>query len=353
MIKKLIVKKLNEIPPIKELVELAKSYYDSGEIISEDYLEWQYCNNPAGLPFFSLAYDDKKVVGQYLVIPMNYVLNGKKVLGTLSLNTLTHPEYQGRGLFIELAKATYEICDENDIVFTLGFPNPLSYGGFIKKLDFKEIGTAELLICPLKPIKILKGILNKNKLKHGGDIPFAWENTQLDNKTFRLLEIHDKENYDNFWVNLDLQKFATQKDFEFINWRYLQIPGRKYFPIVVVNGDQISALCVLRVEKVMNINTAIIMDFLIRPNNINDGNQLLKLIIKKLKIQGINMLSSLNPNEYLAQKILRKNLFFKIPEKVLPQKIPVIFKLHTKNDSYTKLTKLSNWSISFGDYDIF
>jgi len=349
---KIEIKQYQALPPINDLVDLAKTYYDSGEIISNDYLNWQYCQNPSGFPIYSLAFCEEKLIGQYFVIPINYLINGQKIKGTLSLNTLTHPDFQGKGIFTKLADSTYDLCEKENIKFTLGFPNPLSYGGFVKKLNFNHIGNASLLIQPLKPFSILQNFLTKKTEKHGGDIPFSWENFMVNNKNTRLLEKKDEILYNEFWHSLKFKKATIDKDFSYIKWRYLDIPKRKYYPIIVENNHKITAFCTVRVEIVMNIKTAVIMDSFLLPEHSKDMNILIKLLLKTLKKQGISMVTCLNPNEEIIKTIFKNKFFIKIPERFLPQPIPIILREHQVNVGID-LKQVNNWSFSFGDYDIF
>lgn len=341
-----------ELPPIDRLVDLAKSYYDSGEIISADYLNWQYADNPNGYPVFTLVEKENEIIGQYIVIPMKYLIRGKETLGSLSLNTLVHPDHHGKGLFTKMAKETYQKCDQIKVKMTLGFPNPLSHNGFTKKLEFSQIGNGKLLICPLKPMKMFFQTLKKNKQKHGGDLDFNFEEIRLANtKLISLNEDHEIL-YDHFWKGLDLTKNTTLKNFAFIKWRYFDIPGRNYHVIGSVTNGVLTSACAIRIEKVMNLDSAIIMDFFVQSNSIQDGRTLLRELKKQLKKKGISMITCLEPNEEITREIIKKTGFFRVPNKFLPQPIPIILKTHGTFEE-EGLFDNNEWSFSFGDYDIF
>jgi hypothetical protein len=57
----------------------------------------------------------------------------------LSLNTATHPDYQGRGLFTRLAEQTYAQGAEAGYGFVIGVANANSTPGFLRKLAFQEV----------------------------------------------------------------------------------------------------------------------------------------------------------------------------------------------------------------------
>ena len=43
------------------------------------------------------------------------------------MDTMTHPDYQGQGVFTKLAKACYDITAIDGYRVLYGFPNPYSY----------------------------------------------------------------------------------------------------------------------------------------------------------------------------------------------------------------------------------
>ena len=72
----------------------------------------------------------------YGVFPMKMEINGRICLISQSGDTMTHPSHQGKGLFVNLAKHTYELCISMGILAVFGFPSASSYPGFTKKLDW-------------------------------------------------------------------------------------------------------------------------------------------------------------------------------------------------------------------------
>ena len=108
---------------------------------SVDYLNWLYFENPRGRVKGFDAFDGGKLVGHYACIPIK--INGYKGDSLLSLNTATHPDYQGRGLFSALASKTFESVSTT-YANVIGVANAKSIGGFVKHLGFEKIGNLDL-----------------------------------------------------------------------------------------------------------------------------------------------------------------------------------------------------------------
>ena len=169
---------------------LSMSFQNFSPTVS--YLNWLYFQNPRGLVCGYDAYDDDLLIAHYACIPIK--VQGYKFNSLLSLNTATHPDYQGRGLFKELANKTFESASSR-FANVIGVANAKSVGGFVKHLGFEEIGNLELRIgklsrqptgsrsfsktelswrskCPERPLKVL---------------PLGSEANLLTTKPFRFL----------------------------------------------------------------------------------------------------------------------------------------------------------------------
>jgi GNAT superfamily N-acetyltransferase len=103
------------------------------------YLDWLYAQNPYGRAVGFDAWDGDKLAAHYVGIPMDTIVDGQSVRALLSLNTATHPRYQGRGLFTKLAEHTYEAAAAQNIQVVFGVANANSTPGFVRKLGFQLV----------------------------------------------------------------------------------------------------------------------------------------------------------------------------------------------------------------------
>ena len=83
-------------------------------------------------------FNEKEPAAFYGVFPCFMNINGKKTLVCQSWDTMTHANHRRKGLFIKLAKKTYDLCENLGIKLVFGFPNENSYPGFVKKLNWKH-----------------------------------------------------------------------------------------------------------------------------------------------------------------------------------------------------------------------
>lgn len=104
-----------------------------------NYLKWLYQENPEGLALGFDAWDNNNLAAHYACIPLHAQIGGKIVKILLSLNTATHPNYQGKGLFTRLAELTYETAADNGFDGICGVANANSTPGFVRKLGFQLV----------------------------------------------------------------------------------------------------------------------------------------------------------------------------------------------------------------------
>ena len=69
---------------------------------------------------------------------------------------MTHPDYEGKGLFVNLAKMVFDKLGKEGYQFVYTFPNQKSHGIFISKLNFIDIGTIPMLQCDLNNLMKFK-----------------------------------------------------------------------------------------------------------------------------------------------------------------------------------------------------
>jgi GNAT superfamily N-acetyltransferase len=117
----------------------------------QSFDRWRYVSPPQGFCPIAIAVDDDRVVGAYTIWPVKIRVGNQVLLGAQSMDTMTHPDYQGQGVFTKLAEACYDIAAERGFKVLYGFPNPLSYPGFVKKLEWTHTGEIPHWVRILKP----------------------------------------------------------------------------------------------------------------------------------------------------------------------------------------------------------
>lgn len=125
---------------MQRLVDLQNTVYEGLHRFTDEIFKYWYLENPQGQAIAFNAYDGDLMISHYVCVAKKMVIEGRVVNGILSMATVTHPNYRGRGLFKTLAKMTYDCARENGYEFVIGVANANSYPGFMKYFPFQSVG---------------------------------------------------------------------------------------------------------------------------------------------------------------------------------------------------------------------
>lgn len=115
--------------------------------MSYEYWKWRFEDNPAGKHLIKLMWDGNMLVGHYAVSALNLMVEGAVKPAALSMSTMTHPDYFGKGIFSTLATELYgTLKNQYGCECVMGFPNSNSHYGFIKNLQWRDLGVVHHLI---------------------------------------------------------------------------------------------------------------------------------------------------------------------------------------------------------------
>jgi GNAT superfamily N-acetyltransferase len=110
--------------------------------VSEDFIKKKHLHchgNNKYVGFIAYDIDTNDPAAYYGVFPGYMKYKDKTILVAQSGDTMTNPKYQKQGLFVHLAKTTYDYCKSIGIHIITGLPNSNSHHGFIKYLNFIEM----------------------------------------------------------------------------------------------------------------------------------------------------------------------------------------------------------------------
>ena len=134
---------------LKDLEELFTVVY--GKAPAKDYFRKKYDTVYTGLEYTGyIALNMQDIaVAYYGVIPCFIQYGSEVVLAAQSGDTMTHPGFRYKGMFVELSKICFELCRGAGIRLIFGFPNQNSYHGAVNKLGWKMTESLECFSIPV------------------------------------------------------------------------------------------------------------------------------------------------------------------------------------------------------------
>ena len=216
-----------------------------GVMPSPAYIRWRYLDTPTGLTPTMLAFDKEICVGCYALWPTGLLLDGRHVSGGQAIDSMTHPDYRGRGLFVEVAERCYDNLRQLGYQALYGFPNDSAYSVRVRRLNWDHVTDIHRWARPLwllEPLRVGRLMAAASLL---WPLPAASgelraEAIRPDSESIAvLLEAEETKNV-----------CRVQRTAEWLAWRYHVDSGRDYRWIAVYAGDALKCFAVWRFDPV-------------------------------------------------------------------------------------------------------
>lgn len=135
-------------PAVLELCRVALGWGDDPRF--EQLFRWKHDTNAFGPSYAWVATEGARVVGLRMLMRWEFVRNGQVVRAVRAVDTATHPDHQGRGLFTAMTLAALERCEHEGVEFVFNTPNDKSRPGYLK-MGWQVVGRLPAAVRPRTP----------------------------------------------------------------------------------------------------------------------------------------------------------------------------------------------------------
>lgn len=222
------------------ILELAKLSLGEGSIPRyRAYWDWKHIENPFGESPVLLAEADGQLVGLRVFMRWDWIAGGQTYRAVRAVDTATHPDWQGRGIFSRLTKALVQQVTDEGVHFIFNTPNEKSRPGYLK-MGWQAVGRTDLWIRPLRPLRLAGGLMRRRQATPlAQSSPQAWpESRSLDDlcrhphlEAFLAAQRDGAE-----------PRLTTPLSSSYLRWRYHAIPGFEYRTVFEIDGEGGAAL---------------------------------------------------------------------------------------------------------------
>ena len=160
-----------------QLRELFKTVWGANRNVEYDVKHWNETLTGA-CPAIVGRYEER-VVGFYMVWPMLLSDGREQVLGGQPIDSMVHPDFQGKGMLRELACRCYEFCSESKLAVMFGAPNRAAYAGNIGALNWCHVGNIVEVFATASANTIPQYALDRTRGR-----------VDLRQRQFRLIGVH-------------------------------------------------------------------------------------------------------------------------------------------------------------------
>lgn len=184
---------------------------------TEVFWRWKHFQNPFGVSPAVVAESDGKIIALRVFMRWRWRAAGQTLHAVRAVDTVTHPQWQGRGLFTRLTTALLEQMQSEGVHFIYNTPNKSSAPGYLK-MGWKSVTRLPLWFRPLQPLKAIRTIITGKSFDLEEDRPDPQDgNDAALPEILPLFEDFEKE-----------ERIHTDRTPEYLRWRFSAIPGFHY-----------------------------------------------------------------------------------------------------------------------------
>src|SRR5688572_3667570 len=118
-----------DIPAIVELLKI--SLGESLMPKSEAFWKWKHIDNPFGKSPVLVAEENGQLIGVRAFMQWEWQYQNKIYKAVRAVDTATHPQHQGKGIFKKLTLELVEQCKAKGVDFIFNTPNKSSKPGYL------------------------------------------------------------------------------------------------------------------------------------------------------------------------------------------------------------------------------
>ncbi|MCU1467949.1 MAG: Acetyltransferase domain [Actinomycetia bacterium] len=149
----------DERPEVMRLLE-ASLGWDLAAGLAE-YFDWKHLDNPFGRSPAWVALDGERIVGFRTFLRWEFEDRDRTVRRAVrAVDTATHPEYQGRGIFRLLTLAAVRQMTDEGVNFVFNTPNDKSRPGYLK-MGWHQVGRPATSVRVRSPLGLARMLASR------------------------------------------------------------------------------------------------------------------------------------------------------------------------------------------------
>ena len=244
---------------IAELLNVCLAQKLSGQR-DADYWAWKHERNPFGPSFLLLAEADGRLVGVRAFMRWQLAWAGQTLAAAKPVDTVTHPDYQGRGIFTQLTRQACDVARTAGVQLLFNTPNRNSLPGYLK-MGWREAAQLPLGFQLLRPVAaVWQAALWK--LRPGRVPPPETFFRHCPASAGEVLERHGDEIRRLAAECVSPHRLATVRSNEFLRWRYACHPHIRYFAETVTRDGRVAGAMFYRTNFRAGLREIMIDDVL-------------------------------------------------------------------------------------------
>jgi GNAT superfamily N-acetyltransferase len=227
---------IQDIPRVLDLLDASLGGGPAGRRPPELF-RWKHLESPFGPSYMLVAEQGERLVGLRAFMSWRFVAGSRTIRAARAVDTATHPDYQGKGIFTRLTRALLEVVDgQVDLVFNT--PNAKSGPGYLK-MGWSEVGRVPVLVKPRRPLRLLGRLRPGAALPDPPAVGAAPAATVLE-RGEEVAALLGREPAP--------PGLATPRNLAYLRWRYGTAPLLDYRAVTEERAGELTGLAIFRVR---------------------------------------------------------------------------------------------------------
>ena len=295
-----------------------------------ELFRWKHLDNPFGRSLLLVAEHQDRLIGLRAFMRWRFRAGGRVLEAVRAVDTATHPDFQGMGVFSRLTRAALDAMEGRvDLVFNT--PNGKSGPGYLK-LGWREVGRVPVAVRVRRPLRLLT-----SRRRDPGESPAVVAATAAAalEDTAALAALLGREPAPG--------GLATPRTPQYLRWRYGAAPLLGYRAVTETRDGELAGLALFRVRPRGGLWESTVAEVLAG----GDAAVARRLLGRVAKVAPVDHLTLHPPAGSPLARAARRGGFLPSPAGILLVANPRTAGIRPDP------TRLDAWALSLGDLEVF
>lgn len=301
-----------------------------------EFFRWKHAQSPFGPSYMLVAETEERIVGLRAFMRWQFRAGDHLVRAVRAVDTATHPEHQGQGIFSRLTRrAVDELRKDVDLVFNT--PNQNSLPGYLK-MGWRIVGRIPVDVRVRRPIPVmrefrrLRSTAAPTRPRPAVSAESAEEALSDPGVATLLAEAGESG-----------RRLVTPLSGEYLGWRYGSAPLLGYRAVREHIGGALAGMALFRVRPRGRLWETTVAEAIIRSDDVRTARRLLGRVVRAASVDHV---SCCFPRASASQRGARAAGFLRAPGGL----DLVVNPLH---EVLPDPAELESWGLNLGDLEVF
>jgi len=296
------------------------------------FFNWKHRGNPFGRSYALVAERSGRLVGFRTFMRWRFVLDGAPVSAVRAVDTATHSDAQGMGIFTRLTlRALEDLRHDTDLVFNT--PNEKSLPGYLK-MGWRRVMDVPVRVRVRRPVRFIRRVRAR-------DVVGSPTTSAKVHALPAAQVLGDERRVAPLLPQPPAGRLATDRSLDYLQWRYGEAPMLDYRAVTV--GDPIDGIAIFRVRPRGALWESTVAEVLVAPGDVGGARRALSAAVRATRVDHVTC-SLPQGSEGLAAA--RRVGFLPSPDGITLVANPL---RPTRVDPVDP----GSWSLSLGDLEVF